>query len=1517
MTAGRIEADPEKSRLLRFDMEASAIPAELLARLAGLPPSAPRPSGTVRASAHLHAREENSGALSGSLALTAAEMDVGGLPLTDVKASAELGKDDFELKQAAFTLFGGSVRAAGRMTLAQEPARGTIDVQVEGVDLAEVDRTYPGPSISGLVDAGGRITVGGTISVEGKLTGRAVKIAGIELGQAHGSVGGALDHLHIDLSDEVGDLAASAELTSLSSGEDPAGAGATALMLDGTFTVRKLSLERVRPLLPPGALAGLEGETAGQVTVHGSLRDPAGLELHARLDSLSLTAGDYPLHSEGEVSLTLMDRFLTLAPMRLMGEKTDLTVGGSMNLREGYDLTARVEGSYDLGLAEIVIPDMRASGPGTADLRVVEHGDTLTYGGTLTIDGGSIVHPSLPLPLQNIKGHGHFNEEGLLQIDEIRCDLGGGQAAGAGWARFDGARIPEMHLAVTGSGIRAEILPELRAFFDADVTLDKDHEAYRLGGQVKIQRAIYSRPFGIEASAFLLRSREFAPETQRSAAAPTIYLDFDITADGDVWIRNQDALIEAAAHLSLEGTLDKPELSGRISALEGGTYRFRGITYRIVGGSVDFVDVAKVDPAVDIEASTRVQEYEVTLRITGRFSKPVYELTSDPPLPRNQIVWLLLTGHTLDESGTSITQGTAEAQVAAYLAAGPVTGVVSAPLEKYLGVSSVQIDPVFLNGTADPSARITLTKQVASNLRMIYSTSVGQSGEQIYQIEYNPGRIWDLLGTRDIDGSIGADVRFRRRWGIAGPLDDGRAANGGGAGAAPPARLKVGRIQVVADHVVDSEKSLIRRLPFDAGSRLDRGDLLEGRESLRIHYVTHGYPGAQVEVFEEPPDPPDPCCINVRYAVRSGPSHSVRITGDVRPRPLRKAIKEAWMEPVVLEDLVSEARRAALGYLKAEGLYAAQVDAELDAPAPDRRVVKLKVDPGEKVEVRSISFAGNGEMPEDRIRRQILTGTGGGLSGLFGRELLKEPVLLDDIAAIRSLYVANGYLSARVAPPSVSLSADGKKADVTILIQEGARSLIGAVSIEGEVPEVAGEKLIEATGLAVGQSVGPEAVSRGADSLREMLDLEGYYRARVTFRIEGPSAQTRVVFSVAAGDRARVADVLIEGNTRTNTVIVKREITTKKGDYLSRSAILTTQQNLYKLGVFRSAQVVPEPIEGRPGFANVRVKLQEGPLWLTAWGLGYDNMDGPRASFEVANNNLFGTRRSAGLFVRASAVDQRLQINLRDPNLFTHRIETLLSGFAERQDFDSYNVRRFGATTQLTRKFHRDQVTVFGRYRLEDVNLYDLQISEEETGQQTVRLANIAGSVADDTRDDIVNPKSGGFSSFDYRLYQKAVGSEEQFARLYASSSFYKEIGHGVIWASSVTAGLITSRDIPISERFFAGGDTTLRGFSYNSVGPVDPETGNPIGGQGLFLLNQELRIPLYKALKSVVFFDAGNVFSDLQHYDMGELRHDVGVGIRIDTPVGPFRVEYGRKLERENHGEDLGQLFFSIGQAF
>ncbi|HET6372424.1 MAG TPA: outer membrane protein assembly factor BamA [Candidatus Polarisedimenticolia bacterium] len=1503
--------DPRTRRTLEVSVDAASIPAEMVAALAGLDTANIKTTGSASVKVNLAAAAGASGALEGTMSLTAAQATIGPLPLEEVKAKATLATGLFRLDEATGALFGGAARSSGSINLATPttgPA-GLFDIEASGIDLSRLGTHYGASGLAGRMEARGHLRLEqDQTTLDGTLSGHDVMTSGIEIGEVAGTISGPIEKLRFDANDTKGSLNATGVILA---GETPGSPSS----LDAVVSTREISLETIRPLLPHGMLAGLKGTAAGSVTLRGPIGDPTAMELRAILEGVSVTGGDYTLTTDGPVKLTILDSFLTLAPVRILGEKTDLTLGGSMALGGSYDLTASIRGTFDLGLIDLAFPEARGIGPGRADLLVIEHEDRLTYSGEVVLEGGSLAHPALPLPLMNLRGRGQFDEKGLFAIQELRFDIGGGEVTGAGWAHFEGASMPGAHLAMTGRGIRAELFPDLKAFFDAEVTVDKYGEDYRFGGEVKIQRAIYARPFGIQPTEILARGREFAPGAGRRSEGPTVFLQLNITADGDLWIRNEDALIEASAHLTLGGTLQKPELSGRISALEGGTYRFRDVTYRIVGGSLDFAEVGRTDPLIDIEAATRVQQYEITLRITGKFSKPTFELSADPPLEQRDIVWLLLSGHTLTESGAEAPRGFAEGQVAAYLAS-PVAGVVSAPIEKALKLSSLQIDPYFLNGTADPTARVTVTKRVAQDLLFTYSSSLGQGGQEIYQAEYNPGRHVDLIGTRDLDGSLGADARFRRRWRGWNPLSREPEKTEIETPAAPGQEpLRVGHVTLVADRLTDSQKSLLRRLSFDEGDLLRRGDLLEGREVLRAHYVEHGFPAAQVGLVESEADPNHPFTRDVTYTIQSGPRYSLRIEGDVRKRPIEKAVKTAWQEPILLEDLAAEARVAALGSLKDDGHYTAQVNATALNPEPDHQTILLEAAPGPKVVVRTVTIEGNVEMPEERIRRQMLTREGGFLSA-FGRGLLKEKVLDDDIEAIRSLYLSSGFLSAQVAPPTVRLGPDGRTAEVVVSIHEGPASKVGAVGVEGEAQGVTSEEMLKAVALTNTQMVSPEAVESAADRLRELLDMKGYTKARVSYRLEGAPDQTHVVFSIVSGERLRVSRVIVEGNTRTRGRIVQREITLDQGDWISRAAILNTQKNLYRLGVFSSVQITTEPVESRPGFADIRVKLEEGSPILTAWGVGYDTQDRVRGSFEAANNNIFGTRRSAGLFLRGSTVDRRVQLTLRDPNLFGEKIETLLSGFWEREDSDSFDVRRIGASAQLSREV-TPAFRIYGRYRLEDVDLLDLQITEEEAGQSTVRLGSTALSLSYDKRDDIINPTHGGLSSVDLRFYSQVFGSEDTFRRVFASASYFKEIGAGIVWASSIRAGLLTSRDIPASERFFAGGDTTLRGFKYNEVGPKDPDTGNPIGGNGLLLINQELRFPIYKAFKGAVFYDAGNVFEEVQDYSVSDLEHVLGLGLRFDTPVGPFRIEYGRRLQRDDRHENLGELFFSIGQAF
>jgi outer membrane protein assembly factor BamA len=191
-------------------------------------------------------------------------------------------------------------------------------------------------------------------------------------------------------------------------------------------------------------------------------------------------------------------------------------------------------------------------------------------------------------------------------------------------------------------------------------------------------------------------------------------------------------------------------------------------------------------------------------------------------------------------------------------------------------------------------------------------------------------------------------------------------------------------------------------------------------------------------------------------------------------------------------------------------------------------------------------------------------------------------------------------------------------------------------------------------------------------------------------------------------------------------------------------------------------------------------------------------------------------------------------------------------------------------------------------------------------------------------------PTKGHFYAIDVYGYGRGIGSEAQFAKVFLQAFTFKEVLPRTVWAQAVRAGAAITfglsrsdpastgdveSGVPQTERFFAGGDTTLRGFRLDLAGPLDVN-GDPLGGEGLFLLNEELRFPIWSHFQGVIFADVGNVYRTLSDYTLRDLRECAGAGLRLMTPIGPFRMEYGALLDRRP-GEGPGQFFISIGQAF
>jgi outer membrane protein assembly complex protein YaeT len=429
--------------------------------------------------------------------------------------------------------------------------------------------------------------------------------------------------------------------------------------------------------------------------------------------------------------------------------------------------------------------------------------------------------------------------------------------------------------------------------------------------------------------------------------------------------------------------------------------------------------------------------------------------------------------------------------------------------------------------------------------------------------------------------------------------------------------------------------------------------------------------------------------------------------------------------------------------------------------------------------------------------------------------------------------------------------------------------------------------------------------------------------------VEGAPQALRVGFQVEPGPRQVVGEVKVEGNRRTRERVIRRELAFHSGDPLSQQRIDDSQRNLYQLGVFRSVSVEPvgagkalqtaaaaqgEPLAPVP----VQVRVLESPPLSVGAGFGYDSVDHFRARLDLADRNLFGTRRYAGLVLRVGSIERRAQALVRDPRLFNTRLAGLASAFYEEKGRDTFTETRRGARLQLEQKRSR-RLTQFYGYVIEGVNLTDVSVTAEEVPAQQ-RLADLGWTLAYDSRNDFVDPRRGLFGSVDLKWFGAAIGSEAEFGRVFLETSYYHPLSRRVVWASALRAGgawpFGAGENVPISEHFFAGGDNTVRGFPRDHLGPIDPVSGDPLGGELSLIYNQEVRFPIWRSLRGVAFYDGGNVFSAPADLSARDLRSVLGVGLRLNTPIGPLRLDYGRVLDRKT-GEDPGALYFSIGQAF
>lgn len=793
----------------------------------------------------------------------------------------------------------------------------------------------------------------------------------------------------------------------------------------------------------------------------------------------------------------------------------------------------------------------------------------------------------------------------------------------------------------------------------------------------------------------------------------------------------------------------------------------------------------------------------------------------------------------------------------------------------------------------------------------------------------------------------------------------------------PGVRTTIGAIEIVGRPTVPKDEFL-KRLGLVPGSPFRREALntrieqyIEGRR--RVGYYESKIVPTVTLVDEDR-------VANLSLTVAPGPHVSVVFAGDALPADKRQTFVPVEREGSVDEDLLEDSSNRIEEDLRGQGYR--------DATAPHTRsevnnelVITFTVSKGPQFRVSAVDVSGNASIPLVDVTAGLRLKEG----TLFSESRLDADVVaIEDLYRRRGF--ASARARAAVEPVPGGATPSQVQVTVRMAITEGVRTTVEAVTFEGNR---ALDQAALPVRSQPGEPFVPQLVAVDRDAITLVYQNLGYQTATVEVapRFSQDGTRVTLAFEVREGPQIFVDHVLIVGNVRTHTETIERELRVKPGDPFSLAAINESQRRLTALGLFRRARIT-EVRHGDETLRDVLVTIEEAPPTTIGYGGGLEGRlrvvrlaaDGgaaaerfevaPRAFFDAGRRNLFGKNRSANVFASVSLhpkdspffagqspststdggyglTEYRLVGTYREPRVFDTAADAFISVTFEQQIRSSFNFARRGASADIARRLTA-HVSATASYQLQRTKVFDPSVDDQPLIDRIFNqflLSSFSGSLVRDTRDDSVDPAAGGYLAANGQLAARGIGSEVGFVKSFFTAQTFRTLPHTrrIVFAGNARLGLAAGfpreaidaqdhsipgvfiRDLPQSERFYAGGDATIRGFALDRVGthhvPAEPNDTLdqdllPKGGNGLVILNAELRVPLWGGLAMVGFFDTGNVFSRVADIDFGELRSAVGGGIRYKSPVGPIRIDLGFKVNRQP-GEGLTAWFISFGQAF
>jgi len=606
-----------------------------------------------------------------------------------------------------------------------------------------------------------------------------------------------------------------------------------------------------------------------------------------------------------------------------------------------------------------------------------------------------------------------------------------------------------------------------------------------------------------------------------------------------------------------------------------------------------------------------------------------------------------------------------------------------------------------------------------------------------------------------------------------------------------------------------------------------------------------------------------------------------------------------------------------------KGYYHVQVTGGIETEENLIRVVFFIFE-GKKVFVKEIQLEGVSISPE--AIKSIIP--------LEESEPFDDTILSSCRESIIRFYHALGYINVDVTEIRKNFIGDGSELNLVFVIHEGSQIRIKKINFVGNTV-IDTSEIREALSIREEDPYNEIDIGNARYKILSLYNRSGYIDAQVDVESVIDAGMAAITFKITENNPSVFGKIIIRGNEKTKNKIIRREFAIKEGKPYDYEAIFKTRQRLSKLGLFTDISIEPleasylkkSEKEGDIYIQDVLVDLKEGNPGAVEMGLGYGEYEHLRGFFDIGYRNLGGYNRQIGLRTELSSIKKRYILNFTEPWLF-NKPRLSLNASLIKEDVRSvnidtkdvmYKVDRLSLIVGVDKEF-TENLKGSLNYEYALIETTDVKpgviLSKEDTG--TLGISSISPSLFYDTRDNPFDPTSGSLNGVVLKFASGVLFSETEFIKAAFQSSWYFQIKKGLIFAFSfkggVAHGLGDTVELPIIERFFLGGRTTVRGYDQDTLGPKGAED-DPTGGNVFALANVELRQSIGKGFGIVIFVDTGNVWKRVDNIG-STLRYTTGLGLRYHTPVGPIRIDYGQKLNKER-GESAGEIHFSLGHAF